>query len=267
LGKITVARTFMVMNQGPDGIGTAEQGSPPAGLKWDLWLGPAADRPFNPLIVQNAYHNCSFMEFSGGWTPGMAPHIVDLPWWALQLGVPRRTSCAGGRFAVQGDGDAPDTQEVLWEFPQMTLTWSMNIANSFGFDFGRGEPARRLGIYFHGLNGTLFSNYGMHEVVPEGKMLDSTEPPEKTLPSSPGHERQWLDCMRSRQQPSCSVDYHYQIDLAIHLANLAMRLQRTIEYDASADQIVGDPEAARLAKPEYRAPWKFPDQYLPAANA
>src|SRR5208283_1018127 len=95
LGKISVARTLNVMNQGPQGIGNPPNGNPPADLDWQRWVGPCPLRPYNPLIVEGAYTNCSFMSFSGGWTPGMAPHIIDLPVWALDLGFPTLTFSSG----------------------------------------------------------------------------------------------------------------------------------------------------------------------------
>jgi predicted dehydrogenase len=262
LGPVSVVRTFNVMNQGPNGLGHAPQQDPPAGLDWDRWLGPGPQRPFNALLAANSYNHCSFWDYSGGWTPGMAPHIVDLPVWALDLQVPLVTSCSGGRYVIQDDGDAPDTQEVLWQYPKLTMTWMMSTCNSFAFDFGRGTPARRLGIYFHALRGTLFANYGQHEVVPEGKLLEDNTPPEQSLPPSPGHEREWLDCIKSREQPSCSVNYHYKVDLALTLANLAYKLGRSVRFDPRTEKIVDDEEAVKLARPVYREPWKFPAEYL-----
>ena len=168
---------------------------------------------------------------------------------------------AGGtRFATPAT--LPIPRKSCGNFPGITMTWMMNVANSFAFDFGRGEPARRLGIYFHGVNGTVFADYGMHKIVPEGDRMKDMQPPETSIPPSPGHEREWLDCMRSRTQPSCHVDYHYKIDLALNLANLSMRVGRDIRFDEAAGQIVGDPEATRLAIPEYRDPWKFPRDYV-----
>ena len=249
------------MNQGPGGIGDVPDSDPPPEMDWDLWLGPGPKRAYNRLLVQNAYHNCSFMTYSGGWTPGMAPHIVDLPVWALELGYPELTYCSGGRYVIKDAGDVPDVQEVLWQYPNFTMTWMMSMVNSFGFDFGRGTPARRLGIYFHGANGTLFANYGMHEVVPEGDRLSSAEPPERSIGPSPGHEHEWLDCIRSRKQPSCNADYHCKIDVPIGLANLSMKLRRAIRFDPLRERILDD-EAARLAIPQYRGPWTFPREYL-----
>jgi len=260
LGPISVVRTFNVMNQGPEGIGNTPNGDPPADLDWDRWVGPVAMRPYNPLLVRDAYYNCSFTVFSGGWTPGMAPHIIDLPVWALDLGYPEVTYCSGGRYTIKDAGDAPDVQEVVWQYPGFTMTWMMSLVNSFAFDFGRGEPARRLGIYFHGVNGTLYADYGMHKVVPEGARLKDPQPPEKSIPPSPGHEHEWLDCIRSRKQPSCNPDYHCRIDVPIALANLSMQLRRAIRFDPAKERILDD-EAARLAVPTYRDPWKFPAPY------
>lgn len=262
LGPVSVVRTLNVQNQGPKGIGRAPTQEPPAGLDWDLWLGPGPKRPFNSLLFTDSFHHCSFWDYSGGWTPGMAPHIIDLPIWALDLGVPKLTNSFGGRFVIKDDGDAPDTQEITWQYPNLTMTWMMSMCNSFAFDFGRGTPRRRLGIYFHALNGTLFADYNKHEVVAEGDMLENTTPPEQNIPPSPGHEREWLDCVKSRKQPSCCVDYHYKVDLALTLANLSQKLGRAVEFDPVTEKIVGDAKAVKLARAEYRKPWKFPVEYL-----
>ena len=264
LGKIGVARTFMVMNQGPEGIGSVPETDPPANIDWDLWLGPLPKAKYNSLIVDSASPNCSFMGSSGGWTPGMAPHVIDLPWWALNLGIPKRTFCTGGRYLVRDMGDAPDTQEVLWDFDDFTLTWRMSIINSYGFDFqGENKIKRRLGTWFHGVNGTLMADYDTHRIVPEGDRLKEAENlPITPIPASVGHHREWLDCIRTRRQPSCNVGYHHKLDIAISLANLSMQLKRAINFDAKTETIVGDPEAARLAVPTYRAPWRIPAEYL-----
>ncbi len=263
LGKINVARTFLGGNQGEQGIGNTPNSDPPAGFDWNYWVGPGPMRPFNPLIVRGAHTNCSFMDYSGGYTPGMAPHIIDLPFWALELGIPPKTHCSGGRYVTVDAGDAYDTQQVLWQWPDFTMTWMLSLVNSYGFDF-QGKPGigRRLGVYFHGVDGTLYANYGMHKVVPEKDRLRDVTPPEQSIPPSPGHEREWIECIKSRQQPSCNVGYHHKLDAAIGLANIAYRLKRTVNFDPKTEKIVGDPEAAKLARPVYRDPWKFPEEYL-----
>ncbi|NUQ64143.1 MAG: hypothetical protein HUU20_16855, partial [Pirellulales bacterium] len=262
LGEIAAVRTFNVMNQGPGGIGKAGEAKVPDGLDWEMWIGPAPMRPFNSLLFANSYNHCSCMDYSGGWLPGMAPHIVDLPIWALELDYPTRVSCSGGRFVIQDDGDAPDVQEILWQYPKLTMTWMSSLVNSYGFDLGSGEPTRRLGIYFHGVNGTLYCDYGRYKVVPEGDRMKDAQVPEPSIPPSPGHEREWLDAIKSRQQPSCNVFYHSKVNVPLVLGNLALKLGRSIQFDPKTEKIVGDEEAARLAVPQYREPWKFPVRYL-----
>lgn len=290
LGKVGTVRTFNVMNQGENGVGTAKDSKLPDGFDWDFWCGPAPLIPYNSLLASGSYAHGSWMNYSGGWTPGMAPHIIDLPVWTFDLGFPLETTSCGGRYVVKDDGDAYDHHEVLWRYPNMTMTWMSSLTNSYGFDLhGRPEKNRRLGIYFHGVNGTMFANYSEHRIIPEGNNLDPFIKPEvaarkqakdftariqynigelkqieKTIPMSDGHEREWLDCIKSRQQPSCNPQYHCRVDVPIVLSLLSYRLGRTIKFDPVKEEIVGDREAAKLAIPKYRSPWKFPKQYLRA---
>ena len=263
LGPVGVVRTFNVLNQMPDGVGHSPATPIPAGLDWELWCGPAPLHPFNPILAHDAANHSSWLDYGGGWTPGMAPHILDLPVWALDLGFPLKTSSAGGRYFLKDDGDAYDNHEALWQYPNLTMTWMSSLTNSYGFDFeGDPKPERRLGIYFHGANGTLAADYGTLKLLPEGDKMKGLEAPPKSIPPSPGHEREWLGCIKSRRQPSCSVAYHVRVDVPIVLSLLSLKLGRSIRFDPATEKIVGDPEAARLAIPKYRAPWKFPKQYL-----
>jgi hypothetical protein len=86
--------------------------------------------------------------------------------------------------------------------------------------------------------------------------------PPVSIAPSPGHEIEWLECIRSRRQPSCNPGYHIRVDLPIQLSTLSLRLGRSIRFDPDKEQIVGDQEASALAVPEYRMPWRFPKEYL-----
>jgi len=263
LGKVSVARTFNVLNQGEKGVGNDPNCDPPEGLDWDLWVGPGPMRPCHPKIIQTSGTHSAFMDYSGGWTPCWAPHIIDLPVWALDLGLPTMISSSGGRYICRDAGDAHDTQETTCQYPGFTLTWMMSQVNAYGFDLqGNGGLGRKLGTYFHGVNGTLWANYGTLNIVPEGDRMKDAKEPEKATPDSPGQEREWLDCIRTREQPSCNVFYHHKVNVPIVLGNLSLKLGRSIQYDPATEKIVGDEEAARLAVPEYRDPWKFPEQYV-----
>jgi predicted dehydrogenase len=264
LGQIGTVRTFNVMNEAPNGIGLGNNtDNVPKGLDWEMWVGPARMQQFNPNLVKDAFYHGFWMDFSGGWTPGMAPHIIDLPVWALDLGYPTEVSATGGRFIIKDDGDAYDNHEVIIHYPKLTLTWMSSQTNSYGFDFAKGkETRRRLGIYFHGVNGTLYSDYSNHTILPEGNRMDGMQTPPVSIPPSPGHELEWIECIKSRKQPSCNPGYHSRIDIPIQLSTLSLKLGRSLKFDPEKEQIVGDDEAAKLAVPEYRSPWKFPKEYL-----
>ena len=264
LGEIGTVRTFFVMNEAPKGIGYGNNTNKiPKGMDWDMWVGPARMQPFNPNLVKDAFYHGFWMDFSGGWTPGMAPHIIDLPVWALNLGYPTEVSATGGRFVIDDDGDAYDNHEVIMSYPKLSMTWMSSLTNSYGFDFLRGkESRRRLGIYFHGVNGTLHTDYENHTVLPEGDRMNGMSTPPISIPPSPGHELEWLECIKSRKQPSCNPSYHVKIDVPIALSTLSLKLGRSLRFDPETEKILGDKEAAKLAIPDYRSPWKLPKEYL-----
>ena len=264
LGEIGTVRTFFTMNEAPNGIGSGYNTDKiPKGMDWDMWVGPAEMQPFNPNLVKDAFYHCFWQNYSGGWTPGMAPHITDLPIWALELGYPTEISASGGRYIINDDSDGYDNHEVIFRYPNLTMTWMMSLTNSYGFDFLRSqESKRRLGIYFHGVNGTLLTDYSTHQILPEGDRMKGMETPPETIESSPGHELEWVECIKSRKQPSSNPGYHIKVDAPIELSVLSMKLGRSIKFDPEKEEIVGDEVAAKMAIPEYRAPWKFPSEYL-----
>ncbi len=265
LGKISLGRTFHILNQGPKGIGRAPDTRVPEGLDWNMWLGPGPQREFNALLFKDSAHHPSFMAYSGGWTPGMAPHIIDVPFWALELDYPIHVYSSGGRYLIEDDGDAYDLQEVTWQFPGFTLTWTTSLINSFAYTLQGDQGChRRRGIYLHGVNGTLIGDYGVLEVVREACFLHrfNLEDVPKLIPDSPGHHREWLDGIRNRTQPSCHVGYHAKIDMALTLSMLSLKLGRSVRFDPATETILDDAEAVQQSKPTYRAPWRFPDQYV-----
>lgn len=257
LGKITRVRVFVVQNIAPNGIGNPPDSEPPAGLDWDMWCGPARLRPFNPAIFNAHYY---FRDYAGcGLLHNMGPHVLDLAFWALDLKAPKSVAAVGGKLALQDISDVPDTLEAVYDFGDLVLTWTHSEACSFGFELHEGAgTGRRLGIVFHGTNGTLAANYGTFKLFPEGDRLDPNKLPEPSIPPSPGHTREWLDGIKTRQQPLCHFGYHYWIQLAISLGDIAFRVGRKIRWDDKNERVVGDEEANRLLTPTYRKPWSLP---------
>jgi len=257
LGQITAVRNLCAMNDNSEGLGSPPDSDPPPGLDWDMWLGPAPKRPFNIGRFQGGMHRY-FADYVDSWLHELGPHIVDLPFWALNLGHPKAVTASGGRFATTSIADVPDTMDVVWEYPGMNVTWTLMQANSFNFGVERPGPGRRLGILFHGKKATLLANYGLCQVLGEdGKVVEGVEYPRSTE-RSPGHEREFIDSVKSRKECSCSFEAHLPMHTALNLAHIALRVGRRLRWDAEKWEVTGDREATRLLTPEYRSPWKLP---------
>jgi predicted dehydrogenase len=201
-------------------------------------------------------HHRFFKELIGSWLHEMGAHILDLPFWALDPGPPHAVSASGGRFVMTDMTTIPDTMDVVFEYPDFIMTWSNQCASSHARTMNGVQ--KRLLISFHGANGTLLADYGSLELLDDKGRLKDVPLPEPSIPPSPGHQREFLDCVRSRAQCSCNVEYHFPIHVAMNLGHIALDVGRKVQWDAQNNQIVDDPEANRLAAPDYRAPWRLP---------
>lgn len=258
LGKIASVKVVCNLNEYPGGIGRPADAQPPAGLDWDMWLGPAPMAPFNEARFEAGQHRY-FMDYVGGWLLELGPHIVDLAWWGMGAGEPKSVSSSGGRYVADDISDIPDVQDVLWQFDDYTITWTHTAYNSFNFGAGGSQTGgRQMGVFFQGNNGTLFADYGSHRVIAEPDRMKDFQPPAESIPSSPGHAREFLDSVKSRQQPSCSFDNHLPLGVALALGRLAYVSGRKLEWDSQSGRITNDKEAQRLAIPNYRKPWRLP---------
>src|SRR5579862_6143464 len=162
IGQVHYVQTWIHETSSPEGLGTPPDSAPPEGLDWDFWLGPAPKHPFNIGRFRNGMHRY-FADYVDSWLHELGPHIVDLPFWALEPGFPRAVTAAGGRFATDSSADVPDTLDVIWEFDGLIMTWHLMQASSFHFGVGKPGRGRKLGIVFHGTQGTLLANYGLCE--------------------------------------------------------------------------------------------------------
>jgi len=255
LGKISVARTWMTCNEFPNGIGKPENSEPPAGLDWDMWLGPAPISPYNSAKFFGGQFRY-FWDYGGGWLAGMAPHILDLVFWAMGLGAPLAAASSGGRYVVDDIAETPDTQEVIYDLPNLTVTWSNMSGCSYGYELrGGSDIKRRLGIMFHGTNGTLVADYSTLEILPEGTRMKGFELPPP--PPATDHYHEFIDSVRSRKLTSCDVAYAQKINIACHLGNISLRVGHKVHWDDKTKRIVSDEEANRLVGRTYRSPWRL----------
>ena len=262
LGKISFVRCWNTGNEYPEGIGSPHDTAPPKDLDWDLWLGPAPERPFNWNrfgVNDDTFSTFRwFWDYAGGMLTDWGVHLIDIVLWAMDESAPRVVTAAGGKYFIQDNRDTPDTLQATFEMSDWVLTYTNQICNGYGFH------DRGYGILFHGSNGTLFVDRSRYELVPEyDREADGIESRPRTAPriarSTSGgnreHHDDWLDCMESRQRPTCDVEIGHLSAALPHLGNIAYRTGARIEWDAAKERCIGNDEANRLLSREYRKPW------------
>jgi predicted dehydrogenase len=251
LGKITKARVWMVRDGKSDFLGTPENGTPPAGCDYEMWLGPAPERPFNPNRF--TFNWRFFWDYGGGFLSDFVCHLVDPVLWGMKAKAPEFIVASGGRYALDDNGETPDTLEVVYRFPtDWQLIWSLQTSAPHGF---RG---RSSGIEFVGTKGTLHGHYNDYVIIPNpGEEIVEPEP---TLPRSPGHHREWLNKIKSRELCSCNFRYGHELSAVGHLGNIALRTQEALTWDSEAERFTNSEGAnGYLFREEYRKPWALPE--------
>ncbi len=261
LGKITSVTNFCTMNDNSEGLDHPADSEPMEGLDWNTWLGPAPKVPFNIGRFRDGMHRY-FKDYVDSWLHELGPHIVDLPVWALDLKQPLSASGCGGRFATDSIADVPDTFQVVWEYPEMTMTWNLMQANAFNFGVGGPGPGRHNGIVFHGKNGTLtIVNYGTPQVLDnDGKVVEGATYP-KSVPDAPvssnPHQREFVDKIKTREECTCSFENDLPLHVALNLAHVSLRANKKIHWDEGKFEVIGERDSKSLITPKYRAPWKL----------
>jgi predicted dehydrogenase len=232
-------------------IGSPPDAPPPSGVDYDLWLGPAAKRPFNP----NRFHfnfRC-FWDYAGGLMTDWGVHLINIMLWAMGADDPKTICSTGGKFVLRDNSETPDTQVTLYEFPTYTLIWEHKVG------VGVGLNGRPWGISFSGSEATLILNDGGWEVIPEArkKSIEALKAG-GSGDARPAHVRDLLECMRSRQQPVENLEMGHHVSTVAHLGNIAFRSGGRIAWDAKRECVIGDSKSDALVGVAYRKPWKLP---------
>jgi predicted dehydrogenase len=263
IGKVSFVRTWNVGNQHPAGIGNPPDSDPPAGLDWDMWLGPAPKVPFNPNrfgVFPDRWSSFRwFWDYAGGMVTDWSVHLIDIVQWAMNVDYPRTVTAAGGKFYLQDNRETPDTIAVTYEYPGFICTYENRECN------GNPINGKGYGITFHGTEGSLFVDRGGLEVIPErrregpDRTIERTEPVRMQNANSQheAHVRNFLDCVKSRHKPICDIEIGHRTTSTALLANIAYRSKRRIVWDGAREGIVGDKEAAKFLSKPYRRPWSL----------
>lgn len=229
----------------------------PEGLHWDLWLGPAPERPYHSAYVPFNWRR--YWDFGGGTLADMACHYCDLPFWALNLRHPDKVvaeaaaaphaETAANALVVKYDFPARDKQ------PACTLTWYDGGKKPALFADNK-LPAWGDGVLFIGGKGMLLADYGRYKLLPE-KDFEGFTPPAKSIADSIGHHKEWVQACKQGGPTTCNFDYSGALTEAVLLGNVAYRLGKPITWNAKELKAVGEPDADRLIRREYRKGWSL----------
>ncbi len=252
LGKITMVHCWNADNEAPDGIGNPPDGDPPPGLDWNMWLGPAPMRPYNPNRC--IYHFRWFWDYAGGKVTDWGVHLIDIALWAMGEHNPIEVSAVGGKFALRDNRETPDTIECLFRFRDWVLLYTHRACNGYPIN-GRG-----YGTMFFGTNGSLFVDRGGLQVHPEKERIPAYQ--RGGSPQSEPHAENFLRAIREGVPLACDVEVGARSTIVPILGNIAYRVGRTLRWDPKRAQIMGDREANALLSRNWRAPWGIPKRYI-----
>jgi len=244
LGKITHVEVGIpgVNFKGPP----VADGMPPAELDYDLWLGPAPQRPYNSKRVH--YNFRFFWDYSGGQMTNFGAHHLDIAQWGL------------GR-----DQSGPAKIEGTFEYhPEKWFEVPMKCKIQYRYDDGvlmtlaQGDGTIRQGTKFIGDKGWIYVTRGKTEASDPSLLKAPLPSGAIKLIASSNHHKNWIECIQSREKPICDVEIGHRSATVCHLGNIAARVGRAIAWDPVKELIVGDSEAGKMLSRPYRAPWQDP---------
>lgn len=272
IGQVTVAKSYHILNQWPNGIGNPPDSAPPNEKEWDAWLGPAPRVPYNR---NRTYYNFRwFYHYSGGQLTNFGVHYVDMMRWCLGKDSPRAVTAMGGKYAVKDNREIPDTLEVLWDFDGTLMIFAQYNANAAP---GNAQDSE---IELRGTMGTMYIHPSRWEVVPERvtslttfartpldreteKRYNPSRKPAMEPRSAKGsqdtafHARNFLDCIRSRARCNCDIEIGHLSTVATLVGNIAHKTRSYLEWDGRAERFTNSEPANRYLSYKYRAPYRL----------
>jgi len=243
LGRVLFSRGWY--NNTRASIGRGKAAAVPDWLDWELWQGPAAERPFRDNIVHYNWH--WFWHWGTGELGNNGIHALDICRWGLGVDYPVRVTAGGGKYRHDDDQETPDTHSVTFDFAGKSLVWEGRSWHPRGFE------GSQFGIAFYGEKGTLVNDGGGHKIFDfKGDEIDKGN-------GSSGdkeHLQNFLDCIRSGKRPNADIEDGHKSTLLCHLGNIAWRTGHTLHIDPTNGHILGDALAQSLWSREYRPGWE-----------
>jgi predicted dehydrogenase len=228
----------------------------PEGLRWDLWIGPAPARPYNPTYLPMNWRR--WWDFGGGTLSDMACHYMDLAFWALELRDPSSIVAEGPPVHPE---TTPPGLAVQYGFPARGDHPACKVS---WYDGASKPPVLATlglsdwvnGVLFIGDRGHLIADYDKWVIGPKDRFPDF-KPPTPTIPASIGHHREWIEACKQRGPTTCNFDYSGALTETVLLGNVAYRSGKTIAWDAERLIATNVPDALRFIDPPYRSGWSL----------
>jgi predicted dehydrogenase len=267
LGKISLVEIYCYYHM--RATENPPDAAPPEYLDYEMWTGPAPMRPYNKLVHPRTWR--AFMEYCNGIVGDMCVHMFDMTRWMLNLGWPDRIASTGGILVdKKSKANISDTQTATFDYPNLRVVWQHR---SWG---EAADPKYPWGATFYGDKGTLKTSVYGYDFIPlGGKQVihrdvtyefdkypeDRTEKDLEThvAPAVRYHMQNFLSAIDSRSKPVSDIEQGYISTASCILANMALKLNRTLTWDAQRQQVVDDEEANRLLRRAYREPWVHPE--------
>lgn len=257
IGKLRKVNIWANFNYG---IGQLKQPDQPVpvGVDFDMWLGPAPERSFNPARFHGSWR--MFWDYGGGLITDWGVHLIDMAFWAAGLTIPPTvTMASGGNFSFDTHAhETFDTMSVIWQHKDMLVTWE-HTAGTQG-----GPWDKNYGLAFIGDNATLVVNRAGYKVIPEfdtGKKENKAEPAEVAMKGENhgDHVANFIQCVKERSTPACPPELGRAVAVAAHSANIAVRTgEGKLIWDEASGKFSNSAKANAYLWPKYRSPWEMP---------
>ena len=255
LGEITFCRTWQASLTEREGQGNPPDEAPPAGLDWDLWLGPAPQRPFNVNRWGIGPKRWStfryFWDYAGGAMTDWGVHLLDIVQFAFDEAMPQAVTAHGAKFYVSDNLETPDTMLATFHYPGFIGCYESRTCNPLPmYDTGYGTS-------FHGTEATLVVNRAGYKLYKGKGETPPVEVHDKSMADmNVPHWKNFLECIRTRNKPQSDIETCVRSTATCLLANLSMRHKLWLDWDDKAFT-VKQAEMQQYLQEKYRAPWKL----------
>jgi predicted dehydrogenase len=264
IGRVHLVRVYNMLNRTPV---DSPDSAPPPEMDWNMWLGPGPLRPYNSKYAQRV-----FWDFNGGMMTDDGVHQMDLARRVLGVTYPKCVHHTGGKLHFTDLAETPDTTIATYEYDGLTLVFEQTVWTSYMqktpdsiresmTQFPDWYPFNATRIEIYGDNGMMILGRqgGGWQLFDESRRKIATDK-QRHSEMQAAHVENFISCIRSRNRPNADIEHGHISAALCHMANISYRLgNRKLEFDASTESFVNDPEANHLRKRTYRDPWVVPE--------